>query len=129
MATLNRKAVLVLCGAAVLGVFAAALGNASTFNQTTILKFSGAMSLPGVTLEAGEYIFELANPSTSRNVVRVMNRERTKLYAMRLTLPVVRPPSAGRRAAVTLGEARRGTPPPIKEWYPEGHSIGHAFIY
>ena len=127
--TFNRKAALVLCSAAVLWVYAAAFGNASTFNKTTILKFSGAVALPGVTLEPGEYIFELANPSTGRNVVRVIDRARTKLHLMALTQHVVRPASAGRDATVTFGEARRGTPPPIKAWYPQGDSVGHAFIY
>ena len=53
MAIFNRRAVLVICGAAVLGVCAAALGNASTFDKMTYLKFSGAVALPGTTLEKG----------------------------------------------------------------------------
>lgn len=129
MTTYNRKAAFVICAAAILWVFASALGNASSFEKTTTLTFSGAVALPGTTLEAGEYVFELANPSTGRNVVRVMNRNRTKLHLLALTLPVMRPAKAGANAMVTLGEARRGTPPPITAWYPEGDSIGHGLIY
>ena len=129
MKTLNRKVALVLPVAAVLWVFATASGNASPFDKMTILKFSGAVALPGVTLGAGEYVFALANPATTGNVVVVTNKERTRVHALKITRPVIRPASAGRRAAVTLGEARPGTPPPIKAWYPEGDTIGHEFIY
>jgi len=129
MATCNRKAVLGLCGAAVLWIFAGALGNASDFNKRTILKFSGTVALPGTTLEAGEYVFELANPSTGRDVVKVTNKSHTKLYLLALTMPVERPAKAGTAAMVTLGEARRGTPTPITAWYPEGARVGHGFIY
>ena len=128
MATYKGKA-LVICGAAILWLFAAMSGNASSFDKRTILKFSGAVALPGTTLEAGEYVFDLANASTGRNVVRVMNKNRTKLYLLALTLPVSRPANADARAMVTLGEGRRGAPPPITAWYPEGDSIGHRFIY
>jgi hypothetical protein len=129
MATFNRRAVLVICGAAVLGVFAAALGNASTFTKTTHLKFSGAVALPGTTLEKGEYIFAIANPTTSSNVVVVKSRYGSKVHGMFLTLPVMRPAKSGNDAMVTLGERRPGTPTPIKAWFPMGETTGYQFIY
>lgn len=129
MATLNRKAVLVLCGAAVVGVFAAALGNASTFNKTTYLKFSGAVALPGTTLDKGEYIFAIANPTSSGNVVVVKSRHGSKVHGLFLTLPVIRPANARNDAMVTLGEGRPGAPPPIKAWFPMGETTGYQFIY
>ena len=127
--TFNRRAALVLCSAAVLGVFAAAMGNASTVNKTTFLKFSGPVALPGVALGAGEYIFELANPDSGRNVVKVTNRDRSKLYALKLTRTTHRPVSANAPATVTLGEARPGSPTPIKAWFPINESTGYEFIY
>jgi hypothetical protein len=39
--------------------------------QTTYLTFSGPVALPGATLGAGTYVFEVANPSTSGDVIRV----------------------------------------------------------
>jgi hypothetical protein len=129
MATLNRRAVLVLCGAAVLGLFAAALGSASTFNKMTYLKFSNAVALPGTTLDKGEYIFAIANPTSSSNVVVVKSRHGSKVHGLFLTRPVIRPATAGNDAMLTLGEARPGTPPPIKAWFPIGETTGHQFIY
>jgi hypothetical protein len=129
MTTLNRKAVLVLCGAAVLGAFAAALGNASTFNKMTYLKFSSAVALPGTTLAKGEYIFAIANPTSSSNVVVVKSRHGSKVHGLFLTMPVIRPAKAGNEAMVTLGEGRPGTAPPVKAWFPIGETTGYQFIY
>jgi hypothetical protein len=128
MTRFHRMVALVLCSA-VLWAFAEMAGSAATFNKTTYLKFSGAVALPGVTLSAGEYVFELVNPDTARNVVQVRNRERSKVYLTAITLPVHRPSTAASDATVTLGEAQRGSAPPIKAWFPQGETIGYAFIY
>jgi hypothetical protein len=116
---------LVLCGAVLWG-FA---GYASTFKKTTYFKFSGSVALPGVTLNAGEYVFELVNPDTTRNVVQVRNRERTQVYLTAITFPVRRPAAAASPATVTLGEAPRGSARPIKVWFPAGETTGYEFIY
>jgi hypothetical protein len=129
MAMFNRRAVLVICGAAVLGVCAAALGNASTFDKMTYLKFSGAVALPGTTLEKGEYIFSIANPATSSNVVMVRSRHGSKVHGLFLTRPVMRPARSGNDAMVTMGERRPGTPAPINAWFPMGETTGYQFIY
>jgi hypothetical protein len=128
MTRFHRMVALILFGA-VLWAFAEVAGAASTFKETTYLKFSGAVALPGVTLGAGEYVFELANPDTSRNVVQVRNRERSKVYLTAITLPVHRPAAAASAAVVTLGEAQPGLAPPIKAWFPQGETTGYAFIY
>ena len=128
MTRFHRMVALVLCGAVLWG-FAGMVGSASTFNKATYFKFSGAVALPGVTLNAGEYVFELVNPNTSRNVVQVRNRERSKVYLTAITLPLHRPTGAASAAAVTLGEAQPGSAPPIKAWFPEGETMGFAFIY
>jgi hypothetical protein len=127
MTRFNRLVSLVLCGG-VLWMCAELAGSATTSRKTTYFKFSRAVALPGVVLDAGEYVFELANPDTSRNVVRVQNRARSKTYLTAMTLPVRRQAS-GDAATVTLGEARRGSAPPIKAWFPLGESTGYQFIY
>jgi hypothetical protein len=128
MATFNRRAALVICGAAILGVFAAGLGNASTFNKLTYLKFSGAVGLPGTTLAKGEYSFSVVNPTSGSNVVVVRNKDGSQVYGLFLTQSVIRPKNAS-DASVTLGEARPGTPPPITAWFPIGETTGYQFIY
>lgn len=127
---LTRKVTRTLFGAALLGVLAtssmAAMGNAS---RTTYFTFSKAVQLPGIALPAGTYVFEVVNPWTEANVVRVASRDRSKTYLMQLTLPVERPRSRDLQSRIVLGEVPAGQPPPIKAWFPDGARIGRAFIY
>lgn len=99
-------------------------------SKTMYLTFSGPVRLPGVTLNAGTYIFEIANPMSTSDVVVVRGRERQKTYFVGLTRPIVRP--SGARAAntlVTFGEAVRGEAQPITAWYPTGEQTGREFLY
>jgi hypothetical protein len=124
--TFNRSVTLATC--VFVWLLAGATGDASTFAKTTYLTFNRAVALPGVTLPAGEYLFELANPHTARNVVRVMDRERSKVYLTALTRFTPRPGGL-RDGLVTLGEARSGFPVPITAWFPQDEIVGYAFIY
>src|SRR5437016_14208573 len=76
---LNRKSVLTACGAILgLAITASATGwVTSNVSRTNHLTFSGPVALPGVTLPAGTYVFELASPQTSPDIVCVRNAEWT----------------------------------------------------
>jgi hypothetical protein len=111
-------------------VVVAVLGAASVQAWSTRvnhLTFSGAVSLPGVTLAAGTYTFEAGPVETDPNIVRVLTRDGRRVLYTGFTTPVSRP--AGRVPAVMFGEARAGQPTPIRVWYPSGASIGHQFRY
>jgi hypothetical protein len=97
-------------------------------DRTTYLTFNRAVALPGVSLDAGTYIFERFD-SVSGNVVRVASRDRKKSYFLGLTYLVDRPRGMREDAMVSLGEAPAGTPPPIVAWWPIGETTGHEFIY
>jgi hypothetical protein len=97
-------------------------------SQTTYLTFSGAVALPGVELQAGTYIFELPDPN-ERTIVRVMSRDRKKVYLTVFTHLVNRPSSMRHDQMIALGEAARGVAPPIRAWFPLDDSLGHEFIY
>ena len=126
----NHKWVLTAFGAVILGLLVVASGEAGgTPNKTTHLTFSGSVALPGMTLPAGAYTFELAEPSTNLAIVRVMSRERSKVYYTGFTSPILRPSNLAADRMLTFGEAPAGSPPPIASWYPSGESMGHQFIY
>jgi hypothetical protein len=93
------------------------------------LSFSGPVRLPGVTLTAGTYIFEIANPMSTSDVVVVRGRERQKTYFLGMTRPIVRPSGARGEKPVTFGEAARGEAQPITAWYPAGEQVGREFLY
>lgn len=91
------------------------------------LTFNRSVALPGVVLPAGTYVFDIANPDSSHDVVTV--RQNGHLQYMGFTLPVQRPPRMPLDQPVTLREARPDTAAPIDTWFPLGSSSGHQFIY
>jgi hypothetical protein len=99
------------------------------YARTTYLTFNGPVRLPGVTLGAGTFIFELASPGNGAGIVRVVSRDRTISYFMGFTLPTERPRTASPGSVVTLGESARDVAPPILAWWPQGQSLGYAFNY
>jgi hypothetical protein len=127
---LVRKIVHTLCGVVLLGLLATSVTGASfNTNRTTHFTFSRAVQLPGVTLPAGTYTFEVVNANSGADVVSVTSRDRSKVYTMQITRPVYRQSASTLKASVTFGETKAGMPPPLKAWYPESETRGREFIY
>lgn len=124
----TRRSTLATFGAACLTLLIGANAYSGPFNKTTYLRFSGPVALPGVTLPAGEYVFELANPDSHRNLVRVMNRSRDQIFLNAFTRPIVRAPGL-KTGIVTLAEPAAGRPPRIVAWYPVADRLGYQFVY
>jgi len=103
-----------------------AWGNAT---RLTYLTFSGPVALPGVTLGAGTYAFEVHDPANSVNVVVVRDRNRTRPFFLGMTRLIPRPEGVSHRSTVSFGEAPRGEPRPIVAWYPPDAPHGLQFIY
>lgn len=117
------SSMLVLAG--VLGAASVARGNVSHVNYLT---FSAPFALPGVTLPAGTYTFELVVPG-SYDVVRVMSRDHERVYLTAFTKRVERPRGLSANRQIVFGEVPTGMTPPIKAWFPIGDSLGHEFVY
>jgi hypothetical protein len=100
-----------------------------TASRLTYLTFSGPVALPGVTLDAGTYAFELLDPSNSGNIVSVRDRNRARSFYLGMTQVVPRPAGMDEHSTVALGEAPRGEPKPIVAWYPPDAAHGLQFIY
>ena len=126
----NRQSAPTGCSALLALMLAAVSANASkNVGTTTYLTFSGPVSLPGVTLEAGTYRFELASSVMNHDIVRVTNKERTVVHFTAFTEQVSRPAGLPAGHQISLGEAQAGAAPPITAWFPAGDSVGYRFIY
>jgi hypothetical protein len=90
--------------------------------------FSGAVALPGVTLPAGTYRFEVPDVAMSSGIVSVSSRDGRKVYLTQYTLVIDRP-RGGESLNVMLGETAPGTAPQVKAWFPIGERSGRQFIY
>ena len=103
---------------------------AGTFaERTTYLTFNRSVRLPGVTLGAGTYVFELADSYNAAGVVRVLSRDRQTSYFMGFTHATERPRGLRLDASVSFGESAGGVAPPITAWWPIGERTGRQFIY
>src|SRR5262252_10881947 len=116
------------CGLGVAAVLIAAMANAQPSDKRTFFTFSRPITLPGVTLPAGKYIFRLADDESSRKVIQVLNSEGTKQYAMLLTIPDERRDPA-KDAEVAFLETASRTPSAVKAWWYPGERTGYEFIY
>ena len=80
-----------LAGAVVVFVcLSAAPASAQPLDTRTLLTFSGPVALPGVTLPAGQYLFRLADPNSSANVVQVLNADGAKPFGLFLAISAER---------------------------------------
>jgi len=90
--------------------------------------FSGAVEIPGAVLPAGQYLFHLADPDSSRQVLQVMSADGKKVYSMFFSLPIHRN-DAPNEAEVRLLEAPAGVPPAISTVWYAGETSGRELIY
>jgi hypothetical protein len=105
-----------------------ATAQATDTNNTTIVTFSAPVSMPGVTLPAGSYMFKLADSQVNRNIVQVFDKDRSKILATILAIPAERDKPAD-ETVITFGESPANTAPAIRFWYYPGDKRGQEFAY
>jgi hypothetical protein len=117
----------VLAGFAVgLTLFSAGTALADEADQATKLTFSQPVEIPGITLQAGTYLFKV-DPN-NLNFVRVFNAAGTHLYTTLKTISAERlDPTED--TVITLAEQPDGTPEALVNWFYPGRTIGHKFLY
>jgi hypothetical protein len=124
----SRKQFVAMCAAVIVGLsVAASLGASTDANHTMYLTFNRPVSLPGVALGSGTYIFEIPEP-TAHDVVRVLSRDRKIVYLTAFTNSLDRPADIPRDQRVSFKEAAPDRPQPIAVWWAD-NSAGREFIY
>jgi hypothetical protein len=111
----------------VLSMATTSIGASTQAKHTMYVTFDRPVSLPGVTLRSGTYIFEAPTPDSDHDLVRVLSRDRSKVYLTTFTRAVDRPAGMRDQQVITFGEASGGTLP-VLVWWPRD-SNGHQFIY
>lgn len=115
------------CVSAVLA-FMSTTAHAQTIDNRTFFTFNQPVTLPGVTLPAGKYLFRNPDITAGRRVVQVLSEDGRQSYAMLLTIPAQRfEPSS--QPEVRFMETAEGMPAAIKTWWYPGNTIGWEFIY
>jgi hypothetical protein len=116
------------CAVAVFVCLMAAPVSAQPLDKRTLFTFSGPVALPGITLPAGQYLFRLADPDSSRSIVQVLNADGTKPYALFFTVPAERPEPAS-TPEVRFMETPSDAPAAIRTWWYPGERRGYEFIF
>jgi hypothetical protein len=102
--------------------------HADESTKLTYFTFSKPVQLPGKTLPAGKYRFELADPQESRRIIKVSSEDGSKQLAMLQTVQyTMRDPA--KDPIVMFGETPAAEPLAIKTWVYPGETIGFEFIY
>ena len=101
---------------------------ADDWDQKTIFTFSGPVEIPGQVLNAGTYVFKLADSASDRNIVQVFNKDENHLYGTFLTIPDHRLKPAG-KPIITFEERPSGSPEAVRAWFYPGENYGHDFVY
>jgi hypothetical protein len=101
-----------------------------TRERTTFITFSQPVSLPGITLPAGTYLFRHLPPDivSHRHVVQVLSKDRSKIYATLLTIPNHQLKPAG-KPFVMFKETPASAPAAVQAWFYPGDMIGDEFVY
>jgi hypothetical protein len=99
--------------------------------RLTVLSFSAPVQLPGVTLPAGKYRFEMADINNAAHTVRVLSEDGLKVMGTFSTIPTTMPTRDLRNTDTIVMWAERpaGQPQAAKEWYYPQRSIGEEFVY
>ena len=100
---------------------------AQTYDDRAIFAFPAPVSIPGVTLPAGEYIFRLADADSGRKMVQVLDRDGNN-YGIFFTQRVQRAQPVW-TPEVSLGEAPVGEVPSVSAWWQPGDTSGRSFLY
>ena len=124
-----RKSLVTAVAAGLLGVAATvSIGAHPNATHTMYVTFNRPVSLPGVTLARGTYIFEIPDATADHHLVRVSSNDRSIVYLTAFTSLVERPAGLKRSQVVSFTEAAPDRALPIAVWWPED-SQGREFIY
>lgn len=105
--------------------------SAQTLNKKTTLTFNMPVEIPGVgaqVLPAGTYVFRLMDSLSDRNIVQVMSKDESHVYATILAIPNYRL-RATDKTVMTFAERASGSPQAIRAWFYPGDNWGQEFVY
>ena len=97
-------------------------------DRATFVTISGPVSVPGVVLPAGDYLFRIADSQTNRNIVQIYDKDRTKIFATLIAVSAQRNEPSD-EAVITFRESPAEQAPALRYWYYAGEKGGQEFVY
>jgi LPXTG-motif cell wall-anchored protein len=129
----GRKVLLPLVFAGLLITISAPEATAQTpLDKPVYFTFSQPVSLPGVTLQPGRYLFRLADSQVQRNIIMVYSGDGQKYFGTFMTIPNAIAPQNGTppsQPLIRFMETAAGSPNPVRSYYYPGERLGYEFVY
>jgi hypothetical protein len=100
--------------------------SAQPLDKRVIFNFSGPVTLPGITLPAGSYLFRVATPN--RNVIQVLSADGTKIYGTFFAI-AAHSRAIPEKPELRFMETTTNMPHAIRTWWYPADSTGFEFIY
>jgi outer membrane biosynthesis protein TonB len=110
---------------------------ADEWDKKTIVTFSGPVDVSGHRLEAGTYVFKLADSAADRHIVQIFNADESHIIATILAIPDWRVTPRDKTVikfserAGNVSTMERDLPQagiPVKEWFYPGDNFGQEFL-
>ncbi len=104
---------------------------ADEWNKETKIEFSTPVQISGKVLDAGKYVFKLADSQSDRNIVEIFSEDASggqKLVTTVLAIPAYRTTTPD-QPIVQFEERASGSPEAIQKWFYPGDNTGWEFVY
>lgn len=116
------------CAAIAVLVAIPTIATAQPRDQRTYFTFSQPVELPGTTLPAGTYLFRLADSSSNRHIVQVLNEDGSEMETTLMAIPARRVEPSD-EPEVRFMETSASSPAAISTWWYPGRTTGHEFVW
>jgi len=124
----NKKTMWIGLAALLIGVVvASSAGAGQNRDKTTSLTFMRPVEVPGHILPAGTYTFRMADATSDRHIVQVLNTDGDVLATF-MTIPDYRLVRTD-HTVVNFSEMPAGSPDAIRGWFYPGDTVGEEFVY
>ncbi len=117
-----------------MGAALTTMARADSYDEKTVVTFSGPVEIPGVHLKgwgvlpAGTYVFKLVDSQSDRHIVQIFSADEKTVYATILAIPNYRLKVTG-KTVITFRERPAGEPEAVRAWFYPGKNWGEEFVY
>ncbi len=122
-----KALVLIIC-AALICVAAVPVAKADPWNKKTIVTLNDSLEIPGMVLDPGTYIFQLADSQSNRHIVQIWTEDGQHLITTILAVPARRQAVSG-ESVFYFDERPANTPMALRSWFYPGDNTGQEFVY
>jgi hypothetical protein len=114
--------------AILLGFVLARVAKADAWDKRTVVTFSAPVEIPGKILPAGTYVMKLLDVASTRNIVRIYDKDEKEVFATLLTIPDYRLEPTG-ETVIHFAERPADRPDALRAWFYPGDQFGQQFVY